>query len=424
MATDSRSFVVGVGMVPFTLAERRDLDYPELGAQAARRALADAKVPYEQVQHVVAGYCYGDPTCGQRAVYSLGLTGVPVFNVNNNCSTGSTALYLARTLVEGSNDCVLALGFEKMERGLSQVYRDRGWTSPTDAHFERFYAPQMNPEAVGASPDLANPRFNRFTDDVIKMFAYAAREHMERYGTTAEQFAKIAFKNHQHSVNNPYAAIQRAFALDDILDSAMLLEPITRLQACATGDGAAAALVCSERFVRDHGLEAQAVEICAQSMVTDLPATLQGDSYLSLSGFDMAQRAAQEVYAAAGRGPQDIDVLEVHDCFSCAELFLYEALGLCEPGEGGALIDSGEWIENDAGGRVCQLGGQWVVNPSGGLESKGHPIGATGLAQCAELCWQLRGLAEQRQVEGAQFALQHNFGVGGAAVVTLYGNEA
>jgi sterol carrier protein 2 len=155
-------------------------------------------------------------------------------------------------------------------------------------------------------------------------------------------------------------------------------------------------------------------------MVTDLPSTLEGSSYIALSGFDMARRAAQQVYRASGCSPDDIDVLEVHDCFSCAELFMYEALGLCPDGEGGALIDSGEWIDNAQGGRLCRLGGRWVVNPSGGLESKGHPIGATGLAQCAELCWQLRGVAGKRQVEDARVALQHNFGVGGAAVVTLY----
>jgi len=200
----------------------------------------------------------------------------------------------------------------------------------------------------------------------------------------------------------------------------MLMDPITLLQSCATGDGAAAAVVCSERFVVEHGLQDQAVEIRAQSMVTDLPSTLNGDSYVSLSGFDMAKRAAEEVYAESGLGPNDVDVLEVHDCFSCAELFMYEALGLCGVGEGGSLIDSAQWLENTAGGEVCRLGDRWVVNPSGGLESKGHPIGATGLAQCAELCWQIRGDAGKRQVEGAKVGLQHNFGVGGAAVVTLY----
>ena len=422
MSTDQERvvYVIGVGVTPFSLAEKRALDYPEMGAAAARAALEDAQLNYSDLKSVVAGYCYGDPTCGQKAVYKLGLTGVPVFNVNNNCSTGSTALYLARSLVESGADCVLALGFEKMQKGLSQVYQDRGWTSPTAEHFERFYAPELKPEAVGASPELANPHVNKFTDDVLKMFAYAAREHMQAYGTTTEQFAKIALKNHRHSVNNPYAALQRAFDLEQIKGSPMLMDPITLLQSCATGDGAAAAIVCSEAFVRQHGLQQQAIAIRAQAMVTDLPSTLQGDSYIALSGFDMAQRAAEAVYTQAGLGPEDVDVLEVHDCFSCAELFMYEALGLCPVGGGGALVDSGEWEENEAGGTLFKLGGRWVVNPSGGLESKGHPIGATGLAQCAELCWQLRGQADKRQVEGARVGLQHNFGVGGAAVVTLY----
>ena len=413
-------YVVGVGITPFSLAEKRVLDYPEMGADAAKAALEDANLSYGDVEQVVAGYCYGDPTCGQKAIYNLGLTGVPVFNVNNNCSTGSTALYLARSLVEAGSECVLALGFEKMQKGLSQVYQDRGWTSPTSEHFERFYAPELKPEKVGATPELVNPHLNKFTDDVLKMFAYAAREHMQAYGTTTEQFAKIALKNHRHSINNPYAALQRAFDLEQIMGSPMLMEPITLLQSCATGDGAAAAIVCSESFVRQHGLQDQAIAIRAQAMVTDLPSTLQGDSYIALSGFDMAKRAAEKVYAKSGLSPKDVDVLEVHDCFSCAELFMYEALGLCPVGDGGALVDAGEWQENDVGGSLFKLGGQWVVNPSGGLESKGHPIGATGLAQCAELCWQLRGQADKRQVQGAKVGLQHNFGVGGAAVVTLY----
>ena len=419
-AKESKVYVVGVGITPFALAEKRDMDYPEMGSGAVKAALNDAKLPYEALEHVVAGYCYGDPTCGQKVVYNLGLTGIPVFNVNNNCSTGSTALYLARSLVKGGAECVLALGFEKMKKGLSQVYQDNGWTSPTSDHFDRFYAPELNPESVAATPELGNPHVNKFTDDVLKMFAYAAREHMSAYGTTTEQFAKIAQKNHRHSINNPYAALQREFDLDQIIGSPTLLEPITLLQSCATGDGAAAAVVCSEAFVRKHGLEAQAVAIRAQAMVTDTPSSLQGDSYINLSGFDMAKRAAEIVYANAGLEPKDVDVLEVHDCFSCAELFMYEALGLCPTGEGGALVDSGEWQDNDAGGQLFKLGGQWVVNPSGGLESKGHPIGATGLAQCAELCWQLRGQADKRQVQGAKIGLQHNFGVGGAAVVTLY----
>ena len=419
----ARTFVIGVGMTPFAFAEKRQQDFPEMAAQAAQAALGDAGLDYGDIERVVAGYCYGDPTCGQRAVYNLGLSGVPVCNVNNNCSTGSTALFMARSFVEGSADCALALGFEKMQRGLSQVYQDRGWTSPTTAHFERFYAPEMNPESVDARAEPHNPRINKFTDDVVKMFAYAAREHMSKYGSTAEQFAKVAFKNHRHSVNNPYAALQRRFEMDQILGSKMLMHPITLLQSCGTGDGAAAAIVCSERFVVERGLQAQAVEILAQSMVTDLPSTLQGDSYIALSGYEMAKRAAAEVYEASGHCAEDVDVLEVHDCFSCAELFMYEALGLCEPGGGGQLIDSCQWVANEQGGELGRIGGRWVVNPSGGLQSKGHPIGATGLAQCAELCWQLRGVAGKRQVDGAKLALQHNFGVGGAAVVTMYGRD-
>ncbi len=189
-------YVGGVGMTRFTLAGKSERDWPELGCEAASAALKDAGVDYAEVEAAVAGYCYGDPTCGPRVVYQRGLSGVPVFNVNNNCSTGSTALYLARELVQAGRDCVLAVGFEKMERRLSQVYTDKGWSSPTDRHFERFYADEMNPERVGADRAMSNPKTNTFSDDVIKMFAYAAREHMAKHGTTAEHFGKISVKNH------------------------------------------------------------------------------------------------------------------------------------------------------------------------------------------------------------------------------------
>ena len=197
-------------------------------------------------------------------------------------------------------------------------------------------------------------------------------------------------------------------------------------KATGTGDGAAAALVCSARFLlRRPEMGRRAVQIAAQALVTDLPQTLQGRSYISLSGYDMGQRAAKEVYEASGLQPADVDVVEVHDCFSCAELLAYEALGLCKEGEGGKLIDSAEWEATNDGGSVCRIGrahngGGWVVNPSGGLESKGHPIGATGLGQAYELVTQLRGEAGPRQVKTANVGLQHNFGVGGAVVVSLY----
>jgi len=390
-------YVVGVGMTKFEKPGSRGWDYPDMAKEAGEKALADAGVPYTEVEQAAVGYCYGDSTCGQRAVYQLGLTGIPVYNVNNNCSTGSTALFMAKQFVEGGlADCVLALGFEKMEKGsLGAKFGDR--TNPLDKHFELM----VSLRDLAPAPPTA------------QFFGNAAREHMERYGTTPEQFARIGHKNHKHSVNNPYSQFQDEYSLDDILKAPMVYEPLTKLQCCPTSDGAAAAIVASEDFVRKHGLQKQAVEIAGMAMTTDFETTFSDQSCIKLIGSDLTRKAAEKVYHQAGLGPENVQVVELHDCFSSNELVTYEGLGLCEPGKGGELIDSG----------AVTYGGRWVVNPSGGLISKGHPLGATGLAQCAELNWQLRGRAEKRQVPGAKVALQHNLGLGGAAVVTMYRKE-
>jgi acetyl-CoA acetyltransferase len=259
---------------------------------------------------------------------------------------------------------------------------------------------------------MALTQLHEFTaaPPAAQLFGDAGREHMERYGSTPEHFAWIGWKNHRHSVNNPNAQFQEEYSLEDIRAAPMVHEPLTRLQCSPTSDGAAAVVVASRRFVEEHGLAARAVEIVAQSMVTDMPSTFEDRSAISIVGAQMSRRAAQNVYERAGLGPADVDVIELHDCFSTNELLTYEALGLCGEGEGHHLVDAGD----------TTYGGRWVVNPSGGLISKGHPLGATGLAQCTELVWQLRGDAEGRQVEGARVALQHNIGLGGAAVVTMY----
>jgi acetyl-CoA acetyltransferase len=244
------------------------------------------------------------------------------------------------------------------------------------------------------------------------MFGAAGVEHMERYGSTPDQFAKIGEKNHKHSVNNPYAQFQDEYTLDQIKESKMIYEPLglTRLQCSPTSDGSGAAIIASERFVEEQGLGAQAIEIVGQSMVTDMTSTFDNKTAAALVGAEMTREAARKVYDQAGIGADDIDVIELHDCFSANELLTYEALGLCPEGDGGKLIDAAD----------TTYGGRWVVNPSGGLISKGHPLGATGLAQCSELTWQLRGTADARQVEGATVALQHNIGLGGAVVITAY----
>jgi len=386
-------FVIGVGMTKFEKPGSRDWDYPDMAEEAGKKALADAGIEYSEIEQAAAGYCYGDSTCGERAVYTLGLTGIPIYNVNNNCSTGSTALFMAKQFIEGGlADCTLAIGFEKMEKGsLGIKYTDR--TNPMDKHAKVMIDERGFEKAPAAA----------------QFFGNAGREHMERYGTKPEHFAKIGWKNHKHSVNNPYSQFQDEYSLEDIQNAPMVFAPLTKLQCCPTSDGAGAAILASEAFVRKHGLEDKAVEIIGQAMTTDFQSSFD-KSAIKLVGYDMTRKAAEKVYEQAGIGPEDVDVVELHDCFSCNELITYEGLGLCPEGKAGEFIDSG----------ANTYGGQVVVNPSGGLISKGHPLGATGLAQCSELTWQLRGAAEKRQVDGAKIALQHNLGLGGAAVVTAY----
>lgn len=384
--------VAGVGMIPF----RKPGDHPpyyEMGAEAARRALADAGIDYSDVQQAFVGYVYGDSTAGQRALYEVGLSGIPIVNVNNNCSTGSTALFLARQAIAAGAECVLALGFEQMKPGaLGAVFTDR----PTP--FDRFDA--LAGELVGESQiPLA-----------LRYFGGAGREHMQRYGTPLESFAQIRAKASRHAEKNPLALFRKVVTPEQVLDDVQVWPGVmTRLMACPPTCGAAAALLVSEDFARRRGLDAS-VQILAQAMTTDTASTF-GRSMISLVGADMAKAAADAVYEQAGVGPDDIDVCELHDCFAQNELISYEALGFCAPGEAARFVASGD---NTYGGKV-------VTNPSGGLLSKGHPLGATGLAQCYELTQQLRGRAEARQVEGARLGLQHNLGLGGACVVTLYG---
>lgn len=385
--------VVGVGMTPFA-KPGKSLNYQEMGAAAARAALADTGLDYAKVDQAYVGYVYGDSTSGQAALYDLGLSGIPVVNVNNNCSTGSSALWLARQAVaSGTADCVLALGFEQMRPGaLAAVWDDR---PSSTGKFEEVALGQ--PGADPAAPIAA------------QLFGGAGVAHMERYGTKPETFGRISVKARKHAANNPFAVFRDPVTLDEVMASPTIWGPLTRLQCCPPTCGAAAAVVCSAEFAAAHGLD-QAVVIRAQSLVTDLPGTFNGEDMRRVVGYDMTAKAANDVYEAAGIGPEDIPVVELHDCFTTNELITYEGLGLTPEGTAEKFILDGD---NTYGGRV-------VTNPSGGLLSKGHPLGATGLAQCAELVWQLRGQAGDRQVDGARLALQHNLGLGGACVVTLY----
>ncbi|MFE3444890.1 lipid-transfer protein [Nocardia sp. NPDC059180] len=387
-----KTLVAGVGMIPFT-TPRTSETYDVMGERAVRAALADAGVDYSAIQQAYAGYVYGDSTSGQAALYRVGVTGIPVVNVNNNCSTGSSALFLARQAIEhGVADVVLAVGFEQMQRGaLTMSYTDR--PSP----FDSFGAVVDSVQGASDAPFAA------------QYFGGAGREYAEKYGMDPAVFAQIAVKARKHAANNPYAVFRDPVTVEQVLAAPQIYGPLTRLQCCPPTCGAAAAVLVSEEYARKHGLRGD-VAIAAQAMTTDGAATFDSGSMMNIVGADMARSAAQQVYERAGIGPEDIRVVELHDCFTTNELLTYEALGLTPQGTAEKFIADGD---NTYGGRV-------VTNPSGGLLSKGHPLGATGLAQCAELVWQLRGQAEQRQVDGVQVALQHNIGLGGAAVVTLY----
>lgn len=391
-------FIIGVGMTKFVKpGSVPNWDYPDMVRESVCQALDDARLTYADVQRAVVSYVFGQTCSGQRALYPLGMTGIPIYNVNNACASGSSALDLARQIIcSGEAGCVLAVGFEKMKPGsLDGSAIDTDSVNPLDKHVE-----VLN-ETFGLEPSPI----------LAQMFGNAAREHVEVYGTKPEHFAKVALKNHKHSVHNERSQFQQEYTMEEIVNSRVVHAPLTKLQCCPTSDGSAAAILCSEHFLAQRAhLKAQAVEIVGMSMATDVGSAFCENSNIKMTGFDAVVRAAQELYAKCDASPADVQVLEVHDCFSSNELIAYEALGLCPPGQAGSLVDRGD----------NTYGGKWVVNPSGGLISKGHPLGATGIAQCAELCWQLRGVCGKRQVPNAKLAMQHNIGIGGAVVLALY----
>ncbi len=383
--------VIGVGMTKFT-TPKANIPYTVMGPEAARDALKDAGIDYKEIEHVYTGWVYGDSCAGERVVYELGLTGIPIFNLNNNCSTGSNALYLARMAVgSGVVECAMAVGFEQMVRGaLGATFSDR--PNP----MEKFFETLMKLQEFTQTPPTA------------QMFGGAGEECMEKWGAKAETFAKISVKARKHAEHNERAVFRNLLTLEEVLESPHMYGPLTRFQCCPPTCGAAAAVVCSDEFAAKHNI-GNSVYIAAQAMVTDVESTF-AESRMRVVGYDMTAEAAKQVYNESGLGPDDVDVVELHDCFTANELFTYEGLGLTPEGTAEKFIEDGD---NTYGGKV-------VTNPSGGLLSKGHPLGATGLAQCAELTWQLRGECGKRQVDGAKVGLQHNIGLGGAAVVTMY----
>lgn len=386
-------YVLGVGMTKF-IKPRGKVDYTELGFEAGVKALLDAQINYDDVDQGVACYCYGDSTCGNRVFYQFGMTQIPIYNVNNNCSTGSTGLAMGRTFVSsGAADCVMVVGFEKMMPGSLQT----------------FFNDRENPLGTTVTM-MAETRGFEPAPGAAQMFGNAGREYMEKYGATLDDFAEIARVNHAHSPNNPYSQFQQVYTREQISQSPMIFEPLTKLQCCPTSDGGAAAILVSQAFLdaRPH-LKSQAVLISGQCLATDSP-NLFSKSSMDLVGYDMTRHAMEVATKQAGVSPRDCKVVELHDCFSANQMVVLEALGLSDKGKAHELVRNGD----------LTYGGKYLVNPSGGLISKGHPLGATGIAQCAELVWHLRGWANNRSVPDTKHALQHNLGLGGAVVVTVY----
>ena len=389
----AKALVGGVGMIKFKKPGENE-GYEVMSEKAIRLALEDAGIAIDDIQQAYASYCYGDSANGQSGFYRVKRTGIPIFNVNNNCASGSNALFLARQAVEsGMADCVIAYGFEQMVPGaLTSHWTDR--YSPAIPVFESL---------VELNPDIP-----RDVPGAPAMFGCAGFEYCNEYGADPSIFAEVAVKTRKHAQQNPYALFTDDITVEDVMRSKTIVPPsLTRLMCCPPTCGAAAAIIVSESFARQRGIS-RTVRILGQGMASDGEAQLT--SSRNIVGLDMTRRASKKAYEMAGLGPEDVQVVELHDCFTPNEVVTYGGLGLCGEGEATRFIADGD----------NTYGGKFVVNPSGGLMSKGHPIGATGLAQCTELVWHLRGDAEARQVEGARIALQHNIGIPGSCVVTLY----
>ena len=403
-------YVLGVGMTKI-IKPRGKVDYTEIGFEAGIKAMLDAQINYDEVDQGVGCFVYGDSTCAQRVFYQFGMTQIPIYNVNSNCSTGSSGLHLGRQSVAyGAADCVLVVGFEKMFPGsLKGFWNDRESPMGTSA------------KVLEATMGFTNSPM------AAQLFGNAGLEYIEKYGATARDFAEVARINHEHSKRNPYSQFTDEYTLEEILNSPMISPPLTKLQCCPTSDGAAAVVLVSQEFLdKKPHLKSQAILIAGQNLSTDAP-DLFSHSAIDLISYKMTEHAGKEAMKEAGITPQDVSVVEVHDCFSTNEVFVIDALGLSPKGKAHELVRSGD----------ITYGGKFVVNPSGGLISKGHPLGilnylsfsapmltdllgATGLAQCAELVWHLRGWANNRLVNHTPYALQHNLGLGGAAIVTVY----
>jgi acetyl-CoA acyltransferase len=370
-------YVLGIDMMKFGRFPNQTV--PQLGAQAALMALDDASLSIQQIESV---YCanlgQANGMIGQRIMREIGQTGVPVVNCANACAAGATAFREAWISIKaGLYDLVLAVGVEQMGRGLLGGGGSNG----------------ISTEGLLGSGTMP------------AVFAEAGMEHSRKYGTTFEQFAKVSVKNHQHSTLNPKAMYQYATPLDAVMSAEMIAYPNTKLMCSVNVDGAAAVVLASERKARELGMK-RAVRVKASVLTSD---PWQERDLVMADINTCTRTAAKQAYEMAGVGPDDLDLIELHDCFATAELLHYENLGLCRDGEGGKMIDAGE----------TNLGGRIPVNVSGGLLSKGHPLGATGIANIYEISAHLRGEAGARQVEDARLGLTHVLGLGSACAIHI-----
>jgi acetyl-CoA acetyltransferase len=372
-------YVVGTDMIKFGRFPERTV--PELGAQAALMALDDCGLTIQDMQAVYSGNLFeASGGVGQRILREIGQTGVPVVNVANACATGATAFREGWMAIKaGVYDIVLCVGSEQMGSGLLGG-GGGGKGIPTEGLL-----------GSGTMPSV---------------FAHVGLEHTRKYGTTFEQFAKVSVKNHHHSTLNPKAMYQKETPLEEVMGAEMISYPNTKLMCSVNVDGSAAAVLCSEKKAKELGLMGRAVRVRGSALTSD-PYTPRN---IAMMDFNAVTRlAAKTAYEMAGVGPEDVNLVELHDCFATAELVHYENLGLCKDGEAGQFIDSG----------ATQLGGKVPVNVSGGLLSKGHPLGATGIANIYEITTHLRGEAGGRQVESARIGMTHVVGAGSACAVHI-----
>ena len=373
------AYVVGVDMIKF--GRFPDKTVPQIGAEATHLALDDSGLTIQDMEALYCGNLgQASGMVGQRILQEIGQTGIPVVNVSNACATGATAFREAWASVKaGLYDLVIAVGVEQMGRGLLG--------------------------GAGGSKGISKEGLLG-SGTMPSVFAEAGMEHARNYGTTFEQFAKVSVKNHHHSTMNPKAMYQIETPLETVMNAEMISYPNTKLMCSVNVDGSAAAIIASEKKAKELGLMSRAIKVRASVLTSD---PWQERDLVMPDVNTCTRRAAAAAYEMAGLGAEDIDLVELHDCFATAEILHYENLGLCDDGEAGRMIDDGE----------VALGGKVPVNVSGGLLSKGHPLGATGIANIYEVSTHLRGEAGQRQVEGARIGLTHVIGLGSACGIHI-----